>query len=80
MTNKYTKKWSTFLAIRKMQLNTTLSLGMVANTCNPSYLGEGDLENWGLKPAWAKISGNFISTNKCWVWYGTLAVPSKQEA
>jgi hypothetical protein len=25
----------------------------VAHTCNPSYIGDRDLEDCGLKPAWA---------------------------
>jgi hypothetical protein len=33
--------------------------------CNPHYLGGRDLEDNGLKPAWAKQSKDPISTNDC---------------
>jgi hypothetical protein len=29
-------------------------LGVVAHTCNLSYLGGTDRENWDLRPVWAK--------------------------
>jgi hypothetical protein len=31
-------------------------LGIVAHICNPSYLGAGDLEDQGSRPAWARSS------------------------
>jgi hypothetical protein len=33
----------------------------VAHACNPSYSEERDLEDCGLKPAWANSSGDPIS-------------------
>jgi hypothetical protein len=33
-----------------------ISPGMVTHACNPSYLGDGDQEDHGLRPAQAKSS------------------------
>jgi hypothetical protein len=35
-----------------------LKPGTVAHTCNPSYLGGGDQEDQGSKPAWARPHPN----------------------
>jgi hypothetical protein len=37
-------------------------LGAVAHASNPSYSGGRDGEVCGLRPAWAKSSQDFIST------------------
>jgi hypothetical protein len=33
-----------------------LKLGMMAQHCNPSYLGDGGWEHQGSRPAWTKDS------------------------
>jgi hypothetical protein len=38
--------------------------GVVADTCNPSYLGGRDKEDHGSKPAWVKSLQDPISTNE----------------
>jgi hypothetical protein len=37
---------------------------VVAHICNPSYLGDGDGEDQGLRPAWTKSYRDPISINK----------------
>jgi hypothetical protein len=39
---------------------------MVAQVCNPSYLGGGDWEDQGLTPTCANSLGDLIATNKSW--------------
>jgi hypothetical protein len=36
----------------------------VAHACNPSYSGDWDQEDWGLKPAWANSVQDPILENK----------------
>jgi hypothetical protein len=36
----------------------------VAHACNPSYAGDRDQEDCGLKPAWANSSGHPIAKKK----------------
>jgi hypothetical protein len=43
--------------------------GMVAHTCDPSYVGSGDWDDTVLRPAWAKVR-DLISTNKLSMDYG----------
>jgi hypothetical protein len=40
---------------------------MVAHVCKPSYLEGGDQEDYGLRPAQIKGSGELTATNKSWV-------------
>jgi hypothetical protein len=35
----------------------------VAHACNPSYSGDRDQEDQGLKPAWGNSSGDLILKN-----------------
>jgi hypothetical protein len=42
------------LKVTEYQTKTTYRLGVVAHTCNPSYLGERNWEYWGSRPAQAK--------------------------
>jgi hypothetical protein len=39
----------------------------MAQSCNPSYLGNGDQEDGGLWPAWATNLQDSISTSD-WMW------------
>jgi hypothetical protein len=47
-----------------------MNLAPVGHICNPSYSGDRDQENHGLKPAWANSVQDLISkmqnTNQGW--------------
>jgi hypothetical protein len=49
--------------------------GAVAHAYNPSYLGDGDPEDPGLRAAWAKHSRDPISANRGWVWLCVHVIP-----
>jgi hypothetical protein len=48
---------------KQLYLKVDKKLGMVAHTCNPSYLVGRVREDHGLRPTWANSSQDFISTN-----------------
>jgi hypothetical protein len=56
--------------------NMAPGLSKVSHTCNPSYLGGGDLEDL-LRLAWTKRLQDPISTNG-WVWWLIPVIPATQ--
>jgi hypothetical protein len=48
-------------------------------TCNPSYLGGGDQEDCGSRPAQVN-SKTPSQQQKSWVWWCTPVIPATQEA
>jgi hypothetical protein len=52
-------------------------LGMVAHTCNPSYLGGRHWEDHGLRPAWVKSYWDPIPNNSL-VWWQKPVIPVTQ--
>jgi hypothetical protein len=50
-------------------------LGAVFHICNPSYLGDGDQEDHGLRPAQGKASRGPISTNG-WMQWSIPVIPA----
>jgi hypothetical protein len=55
-------------------------LGTVVHAYKPSYLGSRDLEDYCLRPAWAKSLQKTLSQPiKSWMWQLMPVIPATQE-
>jgi hypothetical protein len=54
--------------------------GMVADACNPNFLGGEDKEDCTLRTVKAKSLQELISSNKIRPWWHAPVIPATQEA
>jgi hypothetical protein len=54
--------------------------GMVAHTCNPTYSGGRDQEDFSSLPVQQKVHKTPAQSIKNWVWWGAHVIQATQEA